>query len=170
MYSVLVPFDEDEQRATAQGEMVRRLADSADGVEATLLHVGSVGDPLSIPAGAQLRDALVAAGVDVRVETRDGDPVDAILEVAEEYAADSIVVGGRKRSSVGQLLFGSVSQGVILRADRPVTVTGSETKEDPSHRCRDCGEAYYTDPDAEIPTCRNCGGTGVEPVDSPTTV
>lgn len=162
MYSVLVPFDEDEQRARAQGRMVRRLASTAEDVEATLLHVGEMVDPTELAAGAHLKETLTDAGIEVRVATRSGDPVETILEVAEEFAADQVVVGGRKRSSMGTLLFGSVTQGVILQADRPVTVTGSEVKEEPSHRCQDCGEAFYTSPEAEIPTCRHCGGTHVE--------
>jgi len=40
--------------------------------------------------------------------------------------------------------------------------------EEPSHVCQSCGEAYYTDPEMEIGTCRECGGVKVEPVGKPT--
>jgi len=35
---------------------------------------------------------------------------------------------------------------------------------DPSHVCRSCGNEFYTRPDADIATCRDCGGTKVEQV------
>jgi nucleotide-binding universal stress UspA family protein len=36
------------------------------------------------------------------------------------------VMGGRKQSPTSKLLFGSVTQNVILQTDRPVTVTGTD--------------------------------------------
>jgi ribosomal protein L37AE/L43A len=33
--------------------------------------------------------------------------------------------------------------------------------EEPSHVCESCGETYFTDPNAEIPECRACGGVRV---------
>ena len=195
MYSVLVPFDADEERAVAQGEMILRLPDVADSVEVTLLHVveesgglsiggvesgGDVvtgtgttaeveaqagpGDILEIPAGERLHGMLDDAGVTVRTERRTGDPAEGILAVAKEIAADQIVLGGRKRSPLGTLLFGSVTQAVILDAHRPVTVAGADIKEEPSHRCQNCGESYYSNPERDIAQCRRCGGTHVERV------
>lgn len=35
---------------------------------------------------------------------------------------------------------------------------------DPSHVCRTCGNEFYTQPDADISSCRECGGTKVDPV------
>lgn len=62
--------------------------------------------------------------VDVEARGRVGDPGDEILSAAEMVDARYIVVGGRKRSPVGKAVFGSVSQSVVLNADRPVvTVT-----------------------------------------------
>lgn len=130
MYRVLVPFDSSERRATAQAQAVTALPNANDAVTAILLYVydGGVdvesGSVTQLSSGRLLADALDEAGVGVETATRHGDPADAILDVADERQVDVIVLGGRKRSSVGKLLFGSVSQSVLSRADRPVTVTG----------------------------------------------
>jgi nucleotide-binding universal stress UspA family protein len=69
-------------------------------------------------------DFLEERGVDVEVAESSGDPADQLLEVAEEEDANLIVVAGRKRSPTGKALFGSVTQTVILNANRPVMVAG----------------------------------------------
>lgn len=56
---------------------------------------------------------------EVRVET--GHPAEAILRVADEVAADAIVVGSHGYGPVSSLL-GSVSQAVLHGSGRPVTV------------------------------------------------
>lgn len=49
-----------------------------------------------------------------------GDPAEEVLEYANREDASYIVIGGRKRSKVGKVLFGSVTQSILLSADRPV--------------------------------------------------
>ncbi|RCU47445.1 universal stress protein [Haloplanus salinus] len=49
-----------------------------------------------------------------------GKPSQRVLEYAADVDADYIVVGGRKRSSVGKVLFGSVTQSILLNASSPV--------------------------------------------------
>lgn len=39
-----------------------------------------------------------------------------------------------------------------------------EDPREPSHVCESCGEEYYTNPEMEIHSCRECGGVKVEPV------
>jgi nucleotide-binding universal stress UspA family protein len=51
-----------------------------------------------------------------------GDPVTVILHAACRQGADLIVVGARGMSGAGRLLFGSVTEGVLLRADRSVLI------------------------------------------------
>lgn len=169
MYRVLLPIDRDEERVTAQADAVRRLPDAGASVHVTLLHVfGDVEEaadtePTELEAGKQIEEVLSESGVTIETERRAGDPAEEILRTADEIGADMIVLGGRKRSPLGSLVFGSVSQAVILDSNRPVTITGAETKQDPSHRCQSCGEPYYTTPEVEIQKCRQCGGTKVEP-------
>lgn len=56
----------------------------------------------------------------VEVVGRMGEPVEDILEVADERDASYLVIGGRKRTPVGKAVFGSATQSVLLHADRPV--------------------------------------------------
>lgn len=51
-----------------------------------------------------------------------GPTVDSLLHMAEKQEADLIVVGSHGRGMVGELLMGSVSQGLIRDGRWPVTV------------------------------------------------
>ena len=52
-----------------------------------------------------------------------GDAADEIVRYSSENDARYIVISGRRRSPVGKALFGSVTQSVLLDADRPVVTT-----------------------------------------------
>jgi nucleotide-binding universal stress UspA family protein len=43
-----------------------------------------------------------------------------LIQLAEEHEVDEIIIGVRRRSKVGKLLFGSTAQYVILNAPCPV--------------------------------------------------
>lgn len=49
-----------------------------------------------------------------------GAPPEKIVSHAASEDAEYVVVGGRKRSPAGKAVFGSVTQSVLLSADRPV--------------------------------------------------
>jgi nucleotide-binding universal stress UspA family protein len=67
-------------------------------------------------AGRQLEDQ----GVDFEAHAVEGDPAQAILEVAEEQSADLVVVGARGQSALQRFLLGSVSSK--LSHHSPVSV------------------------------------------------
>jgi len=70
----------------------------------------------------EVRRELTAAGVEheIRQLVRGLDPADDLVSVAEELAAEFIVIGLRRRSPVGKLILGSNAQRVLLDAPCPV--------------------------------------------------
>lgn len=63
-----------------------------------------------------------AAGItgEVRQLVRGREPAEEIVVVAEELGASLIVIGLRRRTPTGKLLFGSQAQRILLDADCPV--------------------------------------------------
>jgi len=125
MTDILLGIDESEQRAIALAETVTSLFEAGD-VRAHLLH-----DFLKNPEGASViqvaavtraAEILEDHGIEVEYHEGSGNPADSIIKTAEELDAEAICVAGRKRSPTGKMLFGSVSQEVILGTERPVFV------------------------------------------------
>jgi nucleotide-binding universal stress UspA family protein len=66
--------------------------------------------------------AAEAAGISYALERFAGETVETIVALADSKNADIIVLGNRGRSSLTAALLGSVSQGVLNHAKRPVLV------------------------------------------------
>lgn len=128
MYNVVVGVDDNEQRAVACAKAATDLPGEPSEKRVTIIH--SFTDNPSGASATQIgsvREAtayLEGHGVEVQVTESSGDPAEQILGAADEADANLIVVSGRKRSPTGKALFGSVTQSVILNADRPVMVAG----------------------------------------------
>ncbi|WP_336337551.1 universal stress protein [Haloarcula brevis] len=130
MYEIVAGIDKSEARGTAIAEAITEIPMDASQVRVTLLH-----DFEENPEGASVdqvssvrraREVLEDAGVEVTLEESSGEPADAILRLADEQDADMVVVAGRKRTPTGKVLFGSVTQSVILGTDRSVLVCSGE--------------------------------------------
>lgn len=63
---------------------------------------------------------------DVAYRGRVGNVTEEILAAAAAVDPRYVVVGGRKRTPVGKAIFGSVTQSVLLEADRPVVTVMTE--------------------------------------------
>jgi nucleotide-binding universal stress UspA family protein len=72
-------------------------------------------------------EGLRAAGVDVETHAREGDPADAILDVAEEQEADLIVVGNKGMTGAKRFLLGSVPNKVSHHAPCSVMIIRTTT-------------------------------------------
>jgi nucleotide-binding universal stress UspA family protein len=67
-------------------------------------------------------DLAKQAGVDVETFARQGDPADAILDVAEEQNADLIIVGNKGMTGAKRFLLGSVPNKVSHHAPCSVLI------------------------------------------------
>jgi nucleotide-binding universal stress UspA family protein len=128
MYHVVIGVDDNEERALACARAAADLPGDASEKRVTVIH--SFTDNPSGASASQLAsvrdvtDFLEGEEIEVEVAESSGDPADQLLETARELDADLIVVAGRKRSPTGKALFGSVTQSIILNAERPVMVAG----------------------------------------------
>jgi nucleotide-binding universal stress UspA family protein len=71
---------------------------------------------------SEAADLVREAGVDVETFAREGDPADAILDVAEERHADLIVVGNKGMTGARRFLLGSVPNKVSHHAPCSVMI------------------------------------------------
>lgn len=143
MYRVLVPVDENDERAEKQINTIETLPAVDEEIEAHLLYVyeeidtpadeggsmyiddinESLDDLRDMPETVdRVREAFEARGIDPSVHELVGDPADAILSTATELEVDAIMMSVRDRSPIGKVVFGSFSQKVILGSEVPVIV------------------------------------------------
>jgi nucleotide-binding universal stress UspA family protein len=74
--------------------------------------------PIKLPALQRLE--ALGPGVQLDHVLRLGDPVQEILDVAQDRQCDVIVMGTRGRTGLGRVLMGSVAEKVVRRAPCPV--------------------------------------------------
>ena len=98
---------------------------TSSGVSGGGLYVPPV-DPDAVRSAADeiLQQAESALGSDAKVRTvfREGDPADALLDVAEEEGVDLIVVGNRGMRGAKRFLLGSVPNRVAHYAPCSVLI------------------------------------------------
>jgi nucleotide-binding universal stress UspA family protein len=70
----------------------------------------------------QARERLAASGLSVETAVREGDARTTIIDVADEWQADLIVVGSHGRTGLKRLFLGSVAQSVVAHAHCSVEV------------------------------------------------
>ncbi len=144
----IVAAVDDSDRAVAVIEQANDLADRYD-TELHIVHVGDPAvdfredftdvseealgahdEPWSTQVlnAVQESAAEIAANAAETVDEVDsyeavglvGDASEVIRQYASEHDARYIVVSGRKRRPLGQALFGSVTQALLLNADCPI--------------------------------------------------
>lgn len=141
MFTVLLPVDKGED-ATRTTDFISELPHSPNNVRVVVLNVveefeiADNGAPISskdlydesmIPNSVSAAvERLDSNGIETSVRREHGNPNEEIAEVAEEIDANVIVMGGRKQTPIGKVIFGSVAQSVLLSVDVPVTLIMSD--------------------------------------------
>lgn len=120
--TVLVAYNESPQGEAAMRaavtEAVRRRQELA-----VLVLTPQVGT--AVPAAlAHLLDTVpgTVSVAPIVFRSEQADVADAIVDQAEAIAADLVVIGSRKHSTVGKFLVGSTTQRVLLDSPAPVLV------------------------------------------------
>ena len=124
------------ERAQVVIERAQELADAYD-IQVHIVHVGDRTGATAAQEGGEFQAELEAAqerAAQVAIESAEqvgdleeyrtvglvGDPAQELVAYAADQDAEFIVVSGRKRTPVGKALFGSVTQSILLNADRPI--------------------------------------------------
>ena len=94
-------------------EAVRQATELAQRLGAKV-HLVSAYEPVA--------EALQELGLEVETHAREGDPADAILDVAEEQNADLIVVGNKGMTGAKRFLLGSVPNKISHHAPCSVMI------------------------------------------------
>lgn len=131
MYRILVPIDTNEGRTVQQTEYVRSLPMDPESVEIKVIHVDEADYEGSPPrdfedfaSATTAVEAIADAGFHCHGEKHEGPVARTIIGAAESFDADEIVMAGRKRSGVAEVVMGSVTRDVLRSTARAVVVVG----------------------------------------------
>jgi nucleotide-binding universal stress UspA family protein len=113
--------------AGLRGEVVlANVQEPANLYELLVAHDPAVIERVSTEAGQHAllgaRELLDAAGLAYECEIGRGDPAHTIVDIAERYACDLIVMGARGASALRSALLGSVSNEVLHASAVPVVI------------------------------------------------
>lgn len=130
MYRILVGLDDDVDRAAAQASTIASLPGATDEITAILAHVFQEnpegGSVQQLETVRRVASSFDDAGVDYEYYEASGDPAPELIAAADDAEADMICLSGRKRTPTGKVLFGSVTQSVILGTEKPVVTVSPE--------------------------------------------
>ena len=111
--------------AGLRGDVVlANVQEPANLYELIVAHDPDVIDQVSADAGVHVLQAaralLDAAEVEYECEVAKGDPAHTIVDIAERFACDLIVMGARGNSALRSAMLGSVSNEVLHASAVPV--------------------------------------------------
>ena len=117
--------------AGLHGEVVlAKVQEPASLYELIVAHDPEVIDRVSAEAGLHAlqtaRELLDAAEVSYECEVSKGDPAHTIIDIAERFACDVIVMGARGNSALRSAMMGSVSNEVLHASAVPVMIVKPE--------------------------------------------
>jgi len=116
------------QEGLRAGFVLAAVQEPIYGIEMMLPANASLVDRLSGAMGeralAEAATLCKAAGLTFEREIASGDPAPVLLDIAESFRCEAIIMGARGRGALRSALLGSVSQAVLQSANIPVTIVG----------------------------------------------
>lgn len=114
-------------KAGLNGEAVlANVQESANLYELLVAHDPEVLDRVAAEAGLHLlapaQALLDEASITYECEVARGDPAHTLVEIAERFGCDLIVMGARGASALRSAMLGSVSNEVLHASPVPVTI------------------------------------------------
>jgi nucleotide-binding universal stress UspA family protein len=92
-------------------------------------HIDRDQEYLALARRGGIRLVSMEASWDVKSESGAGSPATVIIEKADEWGADLIVVGSHGHTALGRFFFGSVSHKVLSEARRSVRIARGRIEE-----------------------------------------
>ncbi len=74
---------------------------------------------------SNLKDSLMSEGVETRFQIEEGDPVQRILNVADDENIDLIAMSSHGRTGLPRVFYGSVSAGILHATRCPILLIRS---------------------------------------------
>lgn len=106
--------------------VLANVQESANLYELLVAHDPEVIDRVAAEAGlhilAPAQALLDQVGVSYECEVAKGDPAHTLVDIAERFACDMIVMGARGTSALRSAMLGSVSNEVLHASPVPVTI------------------------------------------------
>jgi nucleotide-binding universal stress UspA family protein len=106
-----------EAKGIAEDVVDELDASTAEGAQSTAAEGAALAAAAGFDARPLARRALARAAERAAVTVWR-----AVLDTADEEAAEAIVLGSRGRSGVKSMVLGSVSYGIVHNSDRPVLI------------------------------------------------
>ena len=93
-----------------------------------MAEITAAGEKAAAKRLAAIQDKLEAESLSVEVVQLNGAPVPQIADQAKKLGADYIVMGSHGHTAFYDLLVGSTTHGVLLRATCPVVIVPAHSK------------------------------------------
>jgi nucleotide-binding universal stress UspA family protein len=87
-----------------------------------VMEITAIGERAAANHLAKLQTQIERTGLPVETVQQSGSPVMHIIEQAEKYQADYVVMGSHGHTAFYDLLVGSTTRGVLKRAHCPVVI------------------------------------------------
>ncbi len=99
-----------------------------------IAEITAAGEKAAAKRLAEIQAKLEASSLSVEVVQLNGAPVPQIADQAQKIGADYVVMGSHGHTAFYDLLVGSTTHGVLMRANCPVVIVPAQSKKSASRK------------------------------------